>query len=88
MTEINRPRSRTAIASAIAAIQKYLMQLATMLVAGVAYSPAQFIALLQKDIDLADAASNAREDTPGSGRSGAPAARHDDPDPGGFPRLP
>ena len=61
MTKINRTTQQDRDRKSIAAIQKYLMQLATMLVAGVAYTPAQFIALLQKDIDLADAASNARE---------------------------
>ena len=62
MTTINRTTQQDRDRKSIAAIQKYLMQLASMLVAGVAYTPAQFIALLQKDIDLADAASNARED--------------------------
>ncbi len=62
MTKINRTTQQDRDRKSIVAIQKYLMQLASMLVAGVAYTPAQFIALLQKDIDLADAASNARED--------------------------
>jgi hypothetical protein len=71
MTTINRTTQQDRDRKSIAAIQKYLMQLASMLVAGVAYTPAQFIALLQKDIDLADAASNAREDL----RVAAEAAR-------------
>ena len=60
--KINRTTQQDRNRKGIAAIQKYLSQLASMSVAGVAYTPTQFIALLQKDIDLADAASNAKED--------------------------
>ena len=60
--KISRTSQQDRARKSIAAIQKYLMQLASMSVAGVSYTPTEFIALLQKDIDLADAASNARED--------------------------
>jgi hypothetical protein len=69
--KINRTTQQDRNRKSIAAIQKYLSQLASMFIAGVAYTPAQFIALLQKDVDLADAASNAKEDL----RVAAAAAR-------------
>ncbi len=69
--KINRSTQQDRARKAIAAIQKYLMQLASMYVAGVSYTPTQFIALLQKEVDLEDAASNSREDL----RVAAAAAR-------------
>ena len=61
MSNINRATQQDRDRKAIAAVQKYLMKLATVLVTGVNFTPAELIALLQKDIDLADAATNARE---------------------------
>ncbi len=61
MSNINRATQQDRDRKAIAAIQKYLMKLATILVTGMTVTPAELIAMLQKDIDLADAATNARE---------------------------
>ncbi|MGO9833919.1 MAG: hypothetical protein ACLP1X_06870 [Polyangiaceae bacterium] len=44
----------------IAAIQKYLMALTSILIRGVGYTPAQLITLLQNDIAAADAATKAK----------------------------
>jgi hypothetical protein len=60
MTHPNRPTQQDRNRKAIAATQKYLTKIATVLVAGVSYTPAEIIALLQKDIDVADAATGAR----------------------------
>jgi hypothetical protein len=61
MSNMNRTTQHDRDRKAIAAIQKYLMKLATILVTGMNYTPVEFIALLQKDIDLGDAATHARE---------------------------
>jgi len=44
----------------IAAIQKYLMALVSILIRGVSYTPAQVITMLQNDIAAADAATKAK----------------------------
>jgi hypothetical protein len=44
----------------IAAIQKYLMSIASILIRGVGYTPAQLITFLQNDIAAADAATKAK----------------------------
>jgi hypothetical protein len=54
VTEQNRNRKM------IAAIQKYLMKLTAIMVAGVTYTPDQIVALLQQEIALADTATQAR----------------------------
>jgi hypothetical protein len=71
MTKPNRSTQQDRYRKAIAAIQKYLSTVASMLIAGVSYTPTTFIALLQKEILLEDAASKARNDL----RTAAAAAR-------------
>ncbi len=62
MPPINRVTQQDRDRKAIAAIRKYLLKLQSILIAGVAYTPDQLIALFQKDADLADAATQARAD--------------------------
>jgi hypothetical protein len=62
MPRVNRTAQQDRDRKALAAIQKYLMKLASFLVVGVSYTPAEFAALVQKDIDLADAATKAKID--------------------------
>ena len=60
--KINRTTQQDRNRKSIAAIQKYLINLRRCPSPGWPTPRRQFIALLQKDIDLADAASNAKED--------------------------
>jgi hypothetical protein len=60
MPKINRTTQQDRDRKMIAAIQKYLMALSSILIRGVVYTPAQLIALLQNDIATADAATKAK----------------------------
>ena len=60
MPLVNRVTQQDRDRKAIAAIRKYLATLQSILIAGVAYTPDQLIALFQKDADSADAATHAR----------------------------
>jgi hypothetical protein len=60
MPNANRATQQDRDRKMIAAIQKYLMALASILIRGVGYTPAQIITLLQNDIAAADAATKAK----------------------------
>jgi hypothetical protein len=60
MPNTNRATQQDRDRKMIAAIQKYLMALASILIRGVGYTPAQIITLLQNDIAAADAATKAK----------------------------
>jgi hypothetical protein len=60
MPKINRATQQDRDRKMIAAIQKYLMSIVSILVRGVGYTPAQLITLLQNDIAAADAATKAK----------------------------
>jgi hypothetical protein len=62
MVTVNRTTQQDRDRKTMAAIQKYLMQLTSILIAGVSYTPAQLTALFKEDSDIADAATNARQD--------------------------
>jgi hypothetical protein len=60
MPTTNRATQQDRERKIVAAIQKYLMALASILIRGVSYTPAQIITLLQNDIAAADAATKAK----------------------------
>jgi hypothetical protein len=60
MPSANRTAQQDRDRKIIAAIQKYLMALSSILIRGVGYTPAQLITLFQNDIATADAATTAK----------------------------
>jgi len=60
MSKTNRATQQDRDRKMIAAIQKYLMALSSILIRGVGYTPAQLVTLLQNDIAAADAATRAK----------------------------
>jgi hypothetical protein len=60
MPNANRATQQDRERKIVAAIQKYLMAIASILIRGVSYTPAQIITLLQNDIAAADAATKAK----------------------------
>jgi hypothetical protein len=60
MPNTNRTTQQDRDRKMIAAIQKYLMALSSILIRGVGYTPAQLVTLFQNDIATADAATTAK----------------------------